>query len=88
MVTETGAGGAGTGRTAEQAEPGLAAGEVRRLPRVPGFAAWPPEGSAKADGKALRRLVPRGAHSALDLDPSAPTRSVRSRSPAVAGCPS
>ncbi|MFD5493539.1 DUF2252 family protein, partial [Streptomyces sp. NPDC127091] len=50
---------------------GRAAGEVR-LPRVRGFAAWPPQDSAKEDGKALRRLVPRSAHAALDLDPSRP----------------
>lgn len=27
---------------------------VRRLPRVPGFAEWPVEGSPKDEGKALR----------------------------------
>ncbi len=72
MVTGVDAGGAGAGRTAGRAEPEPAAGEVRRLPRVPGFAAWPPEGSAKEDGRTLRRLVPRSVHSALDLDPSRP----------------
>ncbi|MFF3328514.1 DUF2252 domain-containing protein [Streptomyces sp. NPDC002888] len=50
----------------EASEPG------RRLPRVPGFAEWPAEGSPKEEGKALRRRVPRGTHTALDLDASRP----------------
>jgi uncharacterized protein (DUF2252 family) len=45
---------------------------ARRLPRVRGFAQWPVEGSPKDEGKALRRLVPRDAHRALDLDGSRP----------------
>ncbi|MEV7689521.1 DUF2252 domain-containing protein [Streptomyces bungoensis] len=52
-------------RAAERAEGG-------RLPRTRGFAAWPPQGSPKAEGKALRTKVPRSAHSALDLDGSRP----------------
>ncbi|MGX1560636.1 DUF2252 domain-containing protein [Streptomyces sp. NPDC055506] len=52
---------------------GMAAdGTDRRLPRVRGFADWPPEGSPKDEGKALRKRVPRGAHSLLDLDASRP----------------
>ncbi|MFI2761025.1 DUF2252 domain-containing protein [Streptomyces echinatus] len=48
---------------------------ARRLPRVRGFAEWPPrgsQGSPKEEGKALRSSVPRSAHSALDLDPARP----------------
>ncbi|MXM65023.1 DUF2252 domain-containing protein [Streptomyces sp. HUCO-GS316] len=45
---------------------------ARRLPRVRGFAEWPSEGSPKQEGKALRELVPRSAHAALDLDSSRP----------------
>ncbi|MGW2489545.1 DUF2252 domain-containing protein [Streptomyces sp. NPDC001606] len=44
----------------------------RRLPRVRGFGHWPPQGSPKQEGKALRERVPRTAHRALDLDPSRP----------------
>ncbi|MEU5887841.1 DUF2252 domain-containing protein [Streptomyces sp. NPDC047461] len=44
----------------------------RRLPRVRGFAEWPVQGSPKQEGKALRKRVPRGAHTALDLDGSRP----------------
>jgi len=46
---------------------------ARRLPRVPGFAHGTAEGSPKDEGKALRRLVPRGSHAAFDLDGSRPT---------------
>lgn len=71
-MTEIVAGGAGTEEVPARTGPdGRAAGEVR-LPRVRGFAAWPPQGSAKEEGKALRRLVPRSAHAALDLDASRP----------------
>ncbi|MFJ4580967.1 DUF2252 domain-containing protein [Streptomyces echinatus] len=48
---------------------------ARRLPRVRGFAEWPPrgsQGSPKEEGKALRSSVPRSAHSALGLDPARP----------------
>ncbi|MEU6256583.1 DUF2252 domain-containing protein [Streptomyces sp. NPDC047043] len=45
---------------------------LRRLPRVRGFAEWPVEGSPRDEGKALRKVVPRSAHSALDLDDSRP----------------
>ncbi|MFD3614501.1 DUF2252 domain-containing protein [Streptomyces sp. NPDC058676] len=48
------------------------AGGARRLPRVPGFADWPAEGTPKEEGKALRRSVPRSAHAALDLDGDRP----------------
>ncbi|GHD18587.1 hypothetical protein GCM10010313_48770 [Streptomyces violarus] len=52
---------------------GMAAdGTDRRLPRVRGFAGWPAEGSPKDDGKALRKRIPRSAHSLLDLDASRP----------------
>ncbi|SOD85154.1 DUF2252 domain-containing protein [Streptomyces sp. Ag109_G2-15] len=64
-MTETGAGTAGTAETAEQAA-------VPRLPRMRGFAEWPPQGSPKEEGKALRASVPRGAHRTLDLDGSRP----------------
>jgi uncharacterized protein (DUF2252 family) len=39
---------------------------------VRGFAEWPVQGSPKQEGKALRKRVPRGAHTALDLDGSRP----------------
>ncbi|MGW2772769.1 DUF2252 domain-containing protein [Streptomyces olivaceoviridis] len=45
---------------------------ARRLPRVRGFAAWPPQGSPKEEGKALRAGVPRSAHRTLDLDAARP----------------
>ncbi|MFI1832283.1 DUF2252 domain-containing protein [Streptomyces olivaceoviridis] len=45
---------------------------ARRLPRVRGFAAWPPQGSPKEEGKALRTGVPRSAHRTLDLDAARP----------------
>jgi len=64
----TGIGEAQTGIGAAQ----TAESPVRRLPQVRGFATWPPEGSPKAEGKALRRSVPRRAHSALDLDGARP----------------
>ncbi|MFB9541634.1 MULTISPECIES: DUF2252 domain-containing protein [Streptomyces] len=52
---------------------GMAAdGTDRRLPRVRGFAEWPAEGSPKDEGKALRKRIPRSAHSLLDLDASRP----------------
>ncbi|MFF7310809.1 DUF2252 family protein [Streptomyces sp. NPDC008137] len=47
-------------------------GADRRLPRVRGFAEWPAEGSPKDEGKALRKRIPRSAHSLLDLDASRP----------------
>ncbi|MFF4571205.1 DUF2252 domain-containing protein [Streptomyces sp. NPDC001410] len=37
-----------------------------------GFAAWPPQGSPKEEGKALRESVPRSAHRTLDLDGARP----------------
>ncbi|MGW2834201.1 DUF2252 domain-containing protein [Streptomyces sp. NPDC001286] len=51
---------------------GVAGAGVRRLPRVRGFAEWPVEDSPKQEGKALRDLVPRGTHAALDLDDARP----------------
>ncbi|MEV5310679.1 DUF2252 domain-containing protein [Streptomyces sp. NPDC052610] len=42
------------------------------MPRVPGFAEWPAQGSPKDEGKALRQRVPRRAHAALELDGSRP----------------
>jgi len=51
---------------------GVAGADVRRVPRVRGFAEWPVEGSPKDDGKALRKLVPRHTHAALDLDGARP----------------
>ncbi|MDQ0600411.1 uncharacterized protein (DUF2252 family) [Streptomyces canus] len=50
----------------------VSAGAGRRLPRVRGFAERPVQGSPKQEGKALRKRVPRGAHTALDLDGSRP----------------
>lgn len=61
-MTESGAG------AAESA--GQAA--APRLPRMRGFAAWPPQGSPKEEGKALRASVPRSAHRTLDLDGARP----------------
>ncbi|MFC9132251.1 DUF2252 domain-containing protein [Streptomyces sp. NPDC057099] len=54
------------------AEDRAADGSDRRLPRVRGFADWPAEGSPKDEGKALRKRIPRSAHSLLDLDASRP----------------
>ncbi|MEU5793307.1 MULTISPECIES: DUF2252 domain-containing protein [unclassified Streptomyces] len=48
------------------------AGGARRLPRVRGFAEWPRRGSPKAEGKALRRKVPRGDHAVLAPDAARP----------------
>ncbi|MGW2031451.1 DUF2252 domain-containing protein [Streptomyces spinosus] len=45
---------------------------ARRLPRVRGFAAWPPQGSPKQEGKALREGVPRSAHRTLEVDAARP----------------
>ncbi|MCX5332831.1 DUF2252 domain-containing protein [Streptomyces sp. NBC_00140] len=50
----------------------VSVGVARRLPRTRGFAEWPVQGSPKQEGKALRKRVPRGAHTALDLDGSRP----------------
>nr|WP_246620289.1 DUF2252 domain-containing protein [Streptomyces corallincola] len=47
-------------------------GVARRLPLVRGFAVWPPEGSAKREGKALRNAVPRSAHREFEVDPGRP----------------
>ncbi|MEV8594356.1 DUF2252 domain-containing protein [Streptomyces sp. NPDC052012] len=75
-VTEVVAGVAGAGTAGEQSGDGRSgagrAGAGRRLPRVPGFAEWPAQGSPKEEGKALRRTVPRSAHATLDLDASRP----------------
>ncbi|MCF3129116.1 DUF2252 domain-containing protein [Streptomyces olivochromogenes] len=54
------------------AEAARTAGGAPRLPRVTGFAAWPPQGSPKEEGKALRASVPRTSHSLLDVDGSRP----------------
>ncbi|MET8687515.1 DUF2252 domain-containing protein [Streptomyces sp. NPDC004732] len=43
-----------------------------RLPRVPGFAGWPAQGSPKAEGKALRQRVPRAAHAEFEVDGGRP----------------
>ncbi|MFC9678738.1 DUF2252 domain-containing protein [Streptomyces sp. NPDC056948] len=59
-------------RAGVEAEGMAADGTDRRLPRVRGFAEWPAEGSPKDEGKALRKRIPRGAHSLLDLDASRP----------------
>jgi uncharacterized protein (DUF2252 family) len=61
-VTEVGA----------QETSGAVESAVRRLPPVQGFGGWPVEGSPKEEGKALRKRVPRSAHSAFDLDASRP----------------
>ncbi|WP_040807803.1 DUF2252 domain-containing protein [Nocardia concava] len=45
---------------------------LRRLPPVRGFAEWPAQGSPKNEGKALRKSVPRSAHSAFELDGARP----------------
>lgn len=44
---------------------------VRRF-AVPGFAAWPAQGSPKEEGKALRGPVPREAHAELTADTGRP----------------
>ncbi|EFL33455.1 conserved hypothetical protein [Streptomyces viridochromogenes DSM 40736] len=66
--------GKAVGMTRAGAEGGTGAqdGTRRRLPRVRGFAEWPPEGSPKDEGKALRKRIPRGAHATLDLHASRP----------------
>ncbi|ATL29122.1 hypothetical protein KY5_4104 [Streptomyces formicae] len=43
-----------------------------RLPRVAGFAAWPSQGSPKAEGKALRARVPRSSHAEFAVDEGRP----------------
>ncbi|MFD6434765.1 DUF2252 domain-containing protein [Streptomyces venezuelae] len=43
-----------------------------RLPRVRGFAEWPAQGSPKAEGKAVRRRVPRTAHAEFVVDGARP----------------
>ncbi|MFF8474717.1 DUF2252 domain-containing protein [Streptomyces sp. NPDC015414] len=58
-----------TGSGVETAERAVTA---PRLPRVRGFAQWPPQGSPKKQGKALRSAVPRDAHRVLDLDAGRP----------------
>ncbi|WP_055563973.1 DUF2252 domain-containing protein [Streptomyces atriruber] len=61
-----------------------------RLPRVRGFAEWPAQGSPKAEGKALRRQVPRAAHAEFEVDGGRPDpvavmeESNRSRLPELA----
>ncbi len=52
----------------------VSARAARRLPRVQGFAEWSATGaqSPKEEGKALRKLVPRNTHAALDADGSRP----------------
>ncbi|MEV7195005.1 DUF2252 domain-containing protein [Streptomyces sp. NPDC093510] len=64
-----------------------------RLPRVPGFAEWPAQGSPgspKGEGKALRRRVPRSAHAEFAVDGGRPDpvvaveESSRSRLPELA----
>ncbi|MFI2617327.1 DUF2252 domain-containing protein [Streptomyces sp. NPDC018584] len=61
-----------------------------RLPRVPGFAAWPVQGSPKGEGKALRKRVARSAHAQFEEgvgrpDPvAAVEESNRSRLPELA----
>ncbi|MDH6625168.1 uncharacterized protein (DUF2252 family) [Streptomyces sp. LBL] len=49
-----------------------AVASARRLPPVRGFAGRSTEGTPKAEGKALRRRVPRAAHATLDLDGARP----------------
>ncbi|WP_367326198.1 DUF2252 domain-containing protein [Streptomyces sp. HUAS ZL42] len=72
-MTEVGAavgdsGGSDSGVTGAGAD----VGPVRRLPRVRGFSEWPPAGSPKEEGRALRSKVSRRGHAALDLDGSRP----------------
>ncbi|MEU4150652.1 DUF2252 domain-containing protein [Streptomyces sp. NPDC026659] len=45
---------------------------VARLPRIRGFAEWPPRCSAKDEGKSLRERVPREAHRTLEADAARP----------------
>ncbi|MFJ7151101.1 DUF2252 domain-containing protein [Streptomyces sp. NPDC100445] len=66
-------GAAGTAGGADGAEAADGTGRgTRRLPRVRGFAQWPPQGSPKKEGKALRAGVPRDAHRTFEPDPARP----------------
>ncbi|MEU0050136.1 DUF2252 domain-containing protein [Streptomyces sp. NPDC006309] len=66
-VVVTGTGVVAVSEGAEGADRG-----ARSLPRVRGFAQWPPQGSPKKEGKALRASVPRDAHRTLGLDSARP----------------
>ncbi|MDX6314681.1 MAG: hypothetical protein QOF44_4145, partial [Streptomyces sp.] len=46
--------------------------DVARVPWVSGFQRWPHDGSPKAEGKALRRPVPRALHDVLQLTADRP----------------
>ncbi|MFD4786327.1 DUF2252 domain-containing protein [Streptomyces sp. NPDC058459] len=61
-----------TGAGVELADAVDGGGRESRVPRLPGFAQWPPRGSAKHRGKALRAGVPRASHRALVLDDTRP----------------
>ncbi|CAL9513976.1 hypothetical protein SUDANB105_03669 [Streptomyces sp. enrichment culture] len=73
-MTEVGAEARGVAQAGGESGAGAGAGSAggRRLPRVPGFAEWPAQGSPKDEGKAMRQRVPRRAHAALELDGSRP----------------
>jgi uncharacterized protein (DUF2252 family) len=46
--------------------------DIARVPWVSGFQRWPHDGSPKAEGKALRRPVPRALHDVLQLTADRP----------------
>ncbi|MFE2426265.1 DUF2252 domain-containing protein [Streptomyces sp. NPDC059373] len=46
--------------------------DVARVPWVSGFQRWPHDGSPKAEGKALRRPVPRALHDVLQIGADRP----------------
>jgi uncharacterized protein (DUF2252 family) len=46
--------------------------DVARVPWVSGFQRWPHDGTPKAEGKALRRPVPRALHDVLQIDADRP----------------
>lgn len=54
----------------------------QRIPHVSGFARWPHDGSPKAEGRALRKRVPREAHGVFEASAGRPgaVESVRASS--------
>ncbi|WP_329012871.1 DUF2252 domain-containing protein [Streptomyces sp. NBC_01601] len=68
-------GGLGAGEAVVVAGAGVEladAAQESRVPRLRGFAQWPPDGSAKHQGKALRADVPRASHRDLVVDGARP----------------
>ncbi|MFJ9422657.1 DUF2252 domain-containing protein [Streptomyces sp. NPDC101249] len=80
-VVESGGGSTGVAGAVGSAATGVAGSDgaggfggtgVRRIPRVRGLAGFPAPASPKREGKALRAVLPRSAHAALDLDDGRP----------------